>query len=191
MHQALEHQEHAEHAAAHGSKHAALIVAVLAALLAITEQQAKHAEIGVQTNAVLAADSWAQYQAKSIRQMVSTDLSQLIPLLGANAEPALLAKRAALAASFGKDAAAYDRDPQDGKKAIAERAHRYEELRGAALERSHTFDNSAAALELGIVLATASAITASGMLVRFSLLMGAVGLILGIIGFIHPEYGAF
>ena len=66
-HEVLEQQEHAEHAAGHGNKRAALLIAVLAAGLAICEQQGKHAEIAVQENAILTADAWAQYQAKSIR----------------------------------------------------------------------------------------------------------------------------
>ena len=44
-HTALEHQEHAEHAAHSGGNKPALLVAVLAALLAVCEQRAKHAEI--------------------------------------------------------------------------------------------------------------------------------------------------
>jgi len=45
--QTLEHNEHAQHAAEHGGKRAALLIAVLAALLATGEVQAKHAEIFV------------------------------------------------------------------------------------------------------------------------------------------------
>ena len=88
MHQALEHQEHAQHSAAHGSKHAALIVAVLAALLAVTEQQARHAEIKVNTNSILAADSWDQYQGKSTRQQMSEDLARMAIVMDPATDPA-------------------------------------------------------------------------------------------------------
>jgi hypothetical protein len=63
--EALEHHDHAEHAATPGSKRAALLIAVLAALLAIAEQQGRHAEIRVSINSIFAADAWSQYQAKS------------------------------------------------------------------------------------------------------------------------------
>ena len=64
----LEHTEHAEHLA-HGHGHsddpdgrrnqmAALLVAVLAVGLALSEQGAKHAEIRVQQDSILAADAW-------------------------------------------------------------------------------------------------------------------------------------
>ena len=92
MYKTLEHHEHAEHLAEAehgGGKHApaegvahsqsnrmaALLVAVLAAALAVTEQGAKHAEIRVQQNAIYATDAWAQYQAKSTRGTFSKDIS--------------------------------------------------------------------------------------------------------------------
>jgi hypothetical protein len=66
MSEALEHHEHAEHAATHGSKRTALLIAVLAALLAITEQQGRHAEIRVSINSILAADAWSQYPDRQL-----------------------------------------------------------------------------------------------------------------------------
>ena len=75
---------------------AALLVAILAACLAITEQQAKLAEIKVNANAVLAADSWNQYQGKSTRQLVAQDLAQMIATLDKPADPVLAELRAAL-----------------------------------------------------------------------------------------------
>ena len=191
MHQSLEHQEHAHHAAEHGNKRAALLVAVLAALLAVAEQQAKHAEIRVQTSAVASADAWAQYQAKSTRQTVAGDIARILPMLDATADPALAARRTALAKQLGDESKAFDHDPKNGKRAIAVKARAFEEERGHALEQSHSFDNAAAAFELGIVLATASAITSSKMLIRLALAMGMVGLVLGVLGLTHPELGAF
>ncbi len=191
MNKALEHAEHAEHTASHGSKHAALIVAVLAALLAVTEQQARHAEIAVNTNGILAADAWDQYQAKSTRQLISDNMSRMLAVSEPSADPALADRRKALIKAMEDDSVRFAKDPKDGKDAIGVRARAYERVRGEALERSHTFDNAAAAFELGIVLATASAITISGLLIRFSLLMGVVGLVLGVLGLVAPELGAF
>jgi hypothetical protein len=191
MHQALEHQEHAQHAAAHGSKHAALIVAVLAALLAVTEQQARHAEIKVNTNSILAADSWDQYQGKSTRQQMSEDLARMAIVMDPATDPAENDKFVALAKQYQDEAQRFAKDPKDGKGAIAERARAFEEARGEALEMAHSFDNAAAAFELGIVLATASAITNSKLLIRFSLLMGAVGIVIGILGLTDPALSAF
>jgi hypothetical protein len=191
MQKALEHQEHASHAAAHGGKTAALLVAILAAGLAVCEQQAKHADIKVEANAILATDSWNQYQAKSIRQLMSQDLSALTDAFDPSADPAFARKRAALVKRFDDDAAKFQKDPKEGKEVVASRAREYEGIRDEALERAHTFDNAAAALELGIVLATASAITVSTMLIRFSMLMGMLGAVLAVLGWTFPSLGAF
>lgn len=210
----LEHHEHAGHLAHHGAHHgdhaeggheaaaaqaahnehgnqmAALLVAMLAAGLAVVEQGAKHAEIRVEQNAILAADSWNQYQGKSVRGTFSKDLAGLIPLMGP-VDAELTEKRAALVEKIKKDAERFESDPKDGKEAIAERAHRFEEARDHALEQTHAYHNGSAAMELGIVLTTASAITKSKMLIYAALCLGLAGGVLGILGYVAPEWGAF
>lgn len=191
VHETLEHNEHAGHAAEHGNKRAALIVAVLAACLALCEQQAKHAEIRVEDSAIGASDAWSQYQAKSIRQTLARDLSQLTLTLDAPQDPARVAKRTALIGQLQGDVTHYGADETSGKDAIAERAHGLEEKRDHAIHTVHSLDNAAAAFELGIVLATASVITSSVMLVRFAYVLGAAGLVFGILGLTVPQYVAF
>jgi hypothetical protein len=191
MHTTLEHQEHADHAAEHGNKRAALLIAVLAALLAICEQQAKRADIAVEENAILAADSWAEYQAKSIRAAMARDLERLGTSLDTPAAPDRASLRAEVLKQLESDRAHYEHDPQTGKEAIATRARGYETVRQESLERAHTFDNSAAALELGIVLATASVITSSKLLIRFAVVMGVIGVVLGVMAVIRPELVVF
>lgn len=55
-----------------------------------------------------------------------------------------------------------------------------------AMERSHSLDNAAAALDLGIVLATASVITAAAPLLVFAYVMGGIGIVVGIGSLIAP-----
>jgi hypothetical protein len=189
--QSHEHAEHAEHAAEHGNKQAALLIAVLAAGLAICEQQAKHAEIAVENNAVLAADTWNEYQAKSVRSAMAQDLERVTATLDVPTQPERAAQRAEALKRLRSDREHYDNDPKTGKEALANRARTYEELRDNSVERSHTYDNAAAALELGIVLSTASVITNAKLLLRFAFLMGAIGVILGIFGALAPEMVVF
>ena len=210
MFKALEHNEHASHLA-HGHEHeqggeaahdghvsasersnqmAALLVAALAACLAITEQGAKHAEIRTELNTVLATDAWAQYQAKSTRDIVSIDVANLVNVLGP-ADPELTAQRKALLDKAKKDSERFEHDPKDGKGAIAERAHGLEEERDKALEQTHAYHNGSAAMELGIVLSTASAITKSRMLIFMALGLGIAGGVLALLGYFKPEWGAF
>jgi hypothetical protein len=182
--------EEATHAS-HSNKHAALVIAVLAAALAVCEQQAKHAEVELTERAVLAADSWSQYQAKSIRAAAALDLGRITASLDDPTTPERAALRQRVLKQLADDEEHYNRDPKTGKEAIAHQARHYEEERAVALERSHSLDNAAAALDLGIVLATASVITAAGPLLVFAYAMGITGIVLGIAAFLAPGMVAF
>lgn len=203
----LEHHEHAEHLAHHGhgdahghgaeeeshgvtaNQMAALLVAVLAACLAVTEQGAKHAEIRVQENSIFATDAWSQYQAKSTRGTFSKDMSDMIGVLGAAEQP-ILDRRKILLDRLKGDQDRFEKDPKDGKGAIAERAKVFEEERDHSLEQTHAYHNGAAAMELGIVLSTASAIIKSKLLIYMALGLGIAGAAFALLGLFAPEYGA-
>ena len=191
MEQQLEHHEHAEHASGHGNKRAALLVAILAAWLAISEQGAKHAEIRVGENSIAAADAWTQYQGKSIRQALAHDLAELGATLDPPQGAAGLAARTGLLDRLAEEQRRYDQDPADGKQAIARRAHGFEEARDAAISRTHSYDNGAAAFELGIVLATVSVIAGSELLLLAALCLGGIGIAFTVLGWLAPGYGAF
>jgi hypothetical protein len=200
MLQSLEHHEHAEHLAHGHAEHngapaqhnqmAALLVAVLAAGLAITEQGAKHAEIRVEQNSISATDAWGQYQAKSTRGTISKDLASMVAVLGSGADAAMAERREKLLAQLNQDQERFENDPKDGKTAIAERARRFEEARDHSLEQTHAYHNGAAAMELGIVLSTASAIIRARPLILMALAIGIAGAVFAVLGLLAPEYGA-
>jgi hypothetical protein len=210
MLKSLEHHEHAEHMTHHGADHgghaaaehaseqsyahssqmAALLVAILAATLAITEEGAKHAEVKVQVNSVYATDAWAQYQAKSTRSTLSQDLAEVVGVLDGS-DPTMAEKRQALLKHLKQDQDKFENDPKDGKHAIFIRARAFEEDRDHAMEAMHSYHNGSAALELGIVLSTASAITRSKMLIYAAVGLGIAGAIFSLLGWLAPEYGAF
>jgi hypothetical protein len=197
----LEHHEHAEHIA-HGGEHhsagdadarrnqmAALLVAVIAAGLAVTEQGARHAEIRLEENAIFATDAWAQYQAKSTRGTMSKDLSDMVGVMDIR-DDALNSQRAKLIERLNVDQERFEKDPQDGKGAIMMRARAFEVARDRAMEQTHAYHNGAASMELGIVLATASAIIKSWPLIVMALLLGIAGGVFAILGLVAPEIGA-
>ena len=183
--------EEAVHAAHNNNKHAALVIAILAAALAICEQQAKHAEVALTETAVLAADTWNEYQAKSIRAANAHGLAMVVAALDDPASPDRLAARQKVLQQFIDDEKHYNTDPKTGKDVLAEKARHYEKERSDALERSHSLDNAAAALDLGIVLATASVITSAGLLLGFSYLMGVIGIVLALCGIFAPGFLVF
>ena len=213
MLKSLEHHEHAEHIAhaapggdGHGSggesnadlkkshrsaQLAALLVAVLAAGLALSEQGAKHAEIRVEEGSIAAADAWSQYQAKSTRATISKDVADLITVLDVAPTPDAVARREKVLDGLKRDQERYRRDPQDGMEAISHRAHEFEHGRNHALEETHAYHNGSAAMELGIVLATASAIIGSKLLIRLAVVVGASGAVFALLGLLRPEWGAF
>ncbi len=201
----LEHHEHAEHIAhaghADASGHdagkarqaqlAALLVAFLAAGLAISEQGAKHAEIRTQLNMINATDAWAQYQAKSTRATLSQDVVRMIGVLEAPSSPEVADRRQKAIAALTQEQERYERDPKDGKEAISHRAHGFEHERDHALEQTHAYHNGSAAMELGIVLATASAIIGSRLLIVMAATVGFLGGLCALAGYYRPEWGAF
>ena len=186
MSETLEEHEHVEHAAESGRRYSALLIAALAAGLAFTEQGAQHAHTRMSASAITAADLWAQYQAKSIRANEARDLAKAVAVTapaGADRDRAVAAMQA--------DADRFEHDGSTGKSAIAAQAKASEAERDAAHERLEAFDNAAAALQLAIVLTTASVITGSMMLVGAGFLLGLLGGALGILGLIRPEWAAW
>jgi hypothetical protein len=176
--EAHEQAEQAEEARHGGRKHVALMIAVVAAGLAFCEQGAQHADTRMNESAIDATDIWAEYQAKSIRANQTRDLADMTATLQAQ-EPAA---RDALVARLRADAERFEHDPKSGKAALAAAAHAREAVRDAARERLEMFDNAAAALQLAIVMLTASVITGSAMLVWVGLAIAAVGAGFGIYG---------
>ena len=197
--ESLERHEHAGHMAhgdgdhglSKGTQWTALLVAALAAGLALAEQGARHAEIRVQQRAIDATDAWAQFQAKSTRGTVARDIAALAVALEVGPDPAAIARRDAVVAKLRADAESYDKDPKDGREAIAERARAFEHSRDHATEQTHAYHNGSASYQLGIVLATASAIMRSRVLVVIAAGLGVAGIVLSILGYVAPEYGAF
>src|SRR3954471_13876200 len=68
-HESMEHAEHAEHASG-SNKKIALLIAVLALFLAISETLGKGAQTESISKNVEGANLWAFFQAKSIRRTV-------------------------------------------------------------------------------------------------------------------------
>jgi hypothetical protein len=180
----LEHaNEHLEHAAhEHGSKghaRAAIIIAVMAAALALTEFAAKDAQTEYLTNHIAASDTWAQYQAKSIRRTVLTSEAELLQGLSKAGDPEL-AKRIADARA---NADRMKSEPgADGMDQLAEKAHEEEHLRDHAMHRGHTLEIASGGFQIAIVLASISVVIDLPALLMASLGLGVLSAIYALIG---------
>jgi hypothetical protein len=169
-------QEHIEHAAhAHtmspAARQAAIVIAIMAAALALTEFAAKSAQVSTLTDHISASDTWAQYQAKSTRRTTYEQTVNVLSSLPNAADPDVQ-KRIALAR------AAADRmrseTGADGMEQLAERAHALEHQRDHELHRTHGLETASGGLQIAIVLASVSVVTGARLLLFGGIAIAAV-----------------
>ncbi|KAA2235734.1 DUF4337 domain-containing protein [Salinarimonas soli] len=173
-----------------GAKRVALLIATLAALLAIIEVAGGNAEQDAQKSNVDAANLWSFYQAKTIRQTVlRADADRLELDLPAMAPERQEAARK-LVAQWRADIARYESEPGptggEGRRELVTRAKAAEALRDLSLAKDDMFDFASAAMQLAIVLASASVVVGIGWLAFLGAGVGAVGAVFAILGFVAP-----
>ena len=185
----LEHAEHAEHAS-HSNKKIALLIAVLALFLSLSETLGKSAQTTAITNNVTANDLWAFFQAKAIRVTVLSTAAEQTQIEADRAtDPDTKARLAKTIDTWKKNVARYEDDPSsnEGRKQLSERAKQAEENRELALARYHNYEYASALFQIGIVLASASLITGMAVLAWASGALGIVGLFLTGLGLWAPH----
>jgi hypothetical protein len=181
----MEHAEHAEHASG-SNKKIALLIAVLALFLAISETLGKGAQTESISKNVEGANLWAFFQAKSIRRtVVITAAEQGKLTLAATTDDAMKAAVQKQIDDWTKTAARYRSEPEtgEGTEQLAEKAKHAEHERDEATAKYHHFELASAAFQIGIVLASATIITGmfalayvAGILTLGGLLMTGLGL---------------
>ncbi|MDX3968213.1 MAG: DUF4337 domain-containing protein [Bradyrhizobium sp.] len=184
-HESMEHAEHAEHASG-SNKKIALLIAVLALFLAISETLGKGAQTESISKNVEAANLWAFFQAKSIRRtVVLTAAEQGKLTLAGTTDDAMKATVQKQVDDWTKTAQRYRSEPEtgEGTEQLAEKAKHAQHDRDEATAKYHHFELASAAFQIGIVLASATIITGmfalayvSGVLTLAGLFMTALGL---------------
>lgn len=160
-----EHAQEAVHHEAHGGhghdnrnmKRIAVLVSALAAILALVQVGEKRAQNDYLTNHIAVSNDWAFYQAKNLRAIMRQTEMTILESLGNAQDPKIEGKM--------KDARAYiarmrDEPGGDGMKQIADLAREREKKRDAAFHAYHNYEYAASAVEIAIVLASVSALTA-------------------------------
>ena len=113
-HESMEHAEHAEHASG-SNKNIALLIAVIALFLALSETLGKGAQTESISKNVEASNLWAFFQAKSIRRTVVEATSEHAKLsLGATSDDAAKAALQKQIDGWQKTAARYRSEPETG-----------------------------------------------------------------------------
>jgi hypothetical protein len=188
-HESMEHAEHAEHASG-SNKKIALLIAIIALCLALSETLGKGAQTEAISKNVEAANFWAFFQAKSIRRtQVQTAIEQTKILSDTSADEALKTAAAKQIETWQKTAARYRSEPEtgEGSEQLAARAKHAEHDRDLAAARYHHFELASAAFQIGIVLASATIITGIAALAWGSGLLALVGIAFTAIGLFAPH----
>ena len=160
-HESIEHAEHAEHASGSNRK-IALLIAVIALCLALSEMLGKSAQTDSIAKNVEASNLWAFFQAKSIRRtQIQTAAEQGKLTLGTTTDEAAKAALTKQIDTWEKTAARYRSEPEtgEGTEQLAKRAKDAETARDVATNRYHHYEYASAMFQIAIVLASATIIT--------------------------------
>ena len=188
-HEKIEQAEHAEHAG-RKNKQIALLISVIALFLAFAETLGKAAQTeGLSLN-IKASDTWNFFQAKTIRQTtLRTAAEEMATALARAPNDEARAAMTKQIEAWRATVARYESDPKerDGRKELREMAEKYEHERDTALARYHHYEIASAALQIGIVLASAAVITGMNALAFAAGGLGILGLVFMAIGLWAPH----
>jgi hypothetical protein len=188
-HESMEQAENAEHASGENRK-IALLIAVIALFLALSETLGKGAQTESISKNVEASNLWAFFQAKTIRRtVIQTTAEQAKLTLAAVSDDAVKAALQKQIEEWQKTAARYRSEPEtrEGTEQLAERAKHAEEERDLATAKYHHFELASAAFQIGIVLASATIITGMIALAWISGLLALAGLAFTALGVFVPH----
>jgi hypothetical protein len=188
-HEELEKAEHAEHASGVNKK-IALMIAVMALLLAISEVLGKSANTEALNLNIKVSDTWAFFQAKTIRRTMVQAVAD-----GMKVEVIRVSDGAAKAAmnkqidEWQKTAARYRSEPetQEGSEELMKRAQTAEHERDTALARYHNYEMASAAFQIGIVLCSAAVITGMILLAWIAGGVAMLGIAITAVGYFAPH----
>jgi plasmid stabilization system protein ParE len=166
-----------------GNKGVALLIAILALVLAFSETLGKGAQTAALAMNIEASNLWAFFQAKTIRQTVLRTAAEELDVSASNSESA---KKQI--AKWRETAQRYQNEPEtgEGRDQLAARAKEAEKKRDRSMAAYHHYELASAAVQIAIVLASASIITSMAVLVWIAGALGALGVAFCVIGFFIP-----
>lgn len=171
---------HGEHG---GNKGVALLIAVLALVLAFSETLGKGAQTSALAYNIEASNLWAFFQAKTVRQTVLRTAAEQTEAV--NSTEAARKQ----AAKWRETAQRHQSEPDtgEGREQLAARAKNAEKKRDRAMAAYHHYELASAAVQIAIVLASASIITAMPVLAWIAGALGVGGVVFCGIGFLAPQ----
>jgi hypothetical protein len=151
---------------------AGMVINVFALLLAVNVWYGGKLASTVMNNTIKASDTYAFYQAKSLKQMLAEQ----------NLYEAQKSGDKARAEEMKTKIDKYENEPTDGKKALLAKANALEAERNDAKNRSPWIGYASTAYQLSIVLLSASILAVSMSLFWGSFVVAGLGLALSLNG---------
>ena len=188
-HESMEHAEHAEHASS-SNKRIALLIAVIALFLALSETLGKSAQTEALSQNIEASNLWAFFQAKTVRMTtVRTAAENMQTQLERESDASFKTIAGKRVDSWQKTAQRYDDEPEtnEGRKQLVARAKKAEDKRDTSLAKYHHFEVASAAFQIGIVLASATIITGMALLSWGAIALAVIGVGFTAIGLFAPH----
>ena len=155
---------------AHIKDKAGWVITVIAALLAVNTYIANGISSNVLTNTIRANDTWNFYQSKSIKQTIAENAR----------DDALARNDVKKVAELTVKIDRYESDPvtSEGKRELMARARQLEQERDQAKKHSPWLTFAGSALQLSIVLLSASILAVSMGMFYASIGVGLIGAVL-------------
>jgi len=188
-HESMEQADQAKEAS-NENKKIALLIAVIALCLALSETLGKGAQTESISKNVEASNLWAFFQAKSIRRTVVQTAAEREKLgLSTAGDDASKASAQKQIDDWQKTAARYRSEPEtgEGTEQLSERAKHAEEERDLATAKYHHFELGSAAFQIAIVLASAAIITGIMALAWISGILTLAGVAITAFGAFQPH----
>ena len=168
---------------------AAITIAILAMVLAITGLGGSNAGKEAVNNNVLASNYWNFFQAKNMRQtsfVLAADQFEIAFLNDPAMPEAAKAEIKKKVDAYRKTVTRYESEPEtnEGKKELIAKAKEHEALRDHALKQDPYFDYAEALLQIAIVLISVAIVADLVWLSFVGGALGVIGALLSLNGFL-------
>jgi DNA repair ATPase RecN len=162
----------------------ALFVAVMATFMALCNVKDGNVVQAMQQAQAKSVDQWAYYQAKGTKQHIAENTAELLQVqleMAANPRPEQLAKITKRIADQQGLAKKYEQEKEEIRKEAVQAGKDYD----AFNVHDDQFDLAEACLSVAIALAGITALTRKRWLFGMASVLGAIGLLFGLAGFLH------
>jgi hypothetical protein len=166
----------------------ALSIAVMAMLLAITSLGGGNAAEDIMNYNIQASDTWAFYQAKTIRKTnteLAADALETQLAMSQNISPEQRQSVEKKIAEYRQNAARYESEPDkgEGRQELSKKAQSLTAQRDRAMQQDPNFDFAEALFQIAIVLASVSILATSRKILYVALAAGVLAFVLMLNGY--------